>query len=187
METSRSSLVPPNSTAIFMGSTRIDSDGAGTIAFPVPSERRVASQLGRVRYAASVKDDDASSDRHRIDKWLWCARFFKTRSLAAQAVSGGKVHINGERVKPAHNLRVGDRLSLMLNGMPAEFDVLGLPERRGPAPEAQKNYAETPASAERRVKLREAHRLADLSRPRPEGRPDKRDRRRLVKFQREQG
>ena len=177
-----------------MGSTRIDFDGAGTIAFPVPPERRVASQLGRVGYAGaqvsrvcSLKDDDASSERHRIDKWLWCARFFKTRSLAAQAVSGGKVHINGERVKPAHNLRVGDRLSLMLNGMPAEFDVLGLPERRGPAPEAQKNYAETPVSVERRTKLREAHRLADLSRPRSEGRPDKRDRRRLVKFQREQG
>jgi len=97
------------------------------------------------------------------------------------------VHINGERVKPSHNLRVGDRLSLMLNGMAAEFDVLGMPERRGPAPEAQKNYAETAASVERRTKLREAHRLADLSRPRSEGRPDKRDRRRLVKFQREQG
>jgi ribosome-associated heat shock protein Hsp15 len=137
--------------------------------------------------SASLREDDTPPERHRVDKWLWCARFFKTRSLAAQAVSGGKVHINGERVKPAHVIRVGDRLSLMLNGMPAEFDVLGLPERRGPAPEAQKNYAETPASVERRTKLREAHRLAELSRPRPDTRPDKRDRRRLVKFQREQG
>jgi ribosome-associated heat shock protein Hsp15 len=134
-----------------------------------------------------VKNDDTPTERHRIDKWLWCARFFKTRSLAAQSVSGGKVHINGERVKPAHVVRVGDRLSLMLNGMPAEFDVLGLPERRGPAPEAQKNYVETPASVERRTKLREAHRLAELTRPRPDTRPDKRDRRRLVKIQREQG
>lgn len=130
---------------------------------------------------------ETPSERHRVDKWLWCARFFKTRSLAAQAVSGGRVHINGERVKPAHNLRVGDRLSLMLNGVPAEFDVLGLPERRGPAPEAQKNYAETAASAERRARVREAHRLAELSRPRPDSRPDKRDRRRLVKIQRGQG
>ena len=134
-----------------------------------------------------MREDDTPSERHRVDKWLWCARFFKTRSLAAQAVSGGKGHINGERVKPAHVIRVGDRLSLMLNGMPAEFDVLGLPARRGPAPEAQKNYTETPASAERRTRLREAHRLAELSRPRPDTRPDKRDRRRLVKFQREQG
>ena len=133
-----------------------------------------------------MKDEDSSADRHRVDKWLWCARFFKTRSLAAQAVSGGKVHINGERVKPAHNLRVGDRLSLMLNGALAEFDVVGMPERRGPAAEALKHYVEIPGSVERRAKVREAHRLADLSRPKSEGRPDKRDRRRLVKFQREQ-
>ena len=90
-------------------------------------------------------------------------------------------------MKPAHNLRAGDRVSLMLNGVLAEFDVVGLLARRGPAPEAQKSYGETPASVERRARMREAHRLAELSRPRSEGRPDKRDRRRLVKFQREQG
>ena len=133
-----------------------------------------------------MKDDD-SNDRHRVDKWLWCARFFKTRSLAAQAVSGGKVHLNGDRVKPSHIVRVGDRLSLMLNGMLAEFDVLGLPARRGPAPEAQTHYSEIPESVERRARLREAHRLAEMSRPRPDTRPDKRDRRRLAKFQRGEG
>jgi ribosome-associated heat shock protein Hsp15 len=126
------------------------------------------------------------SDRHRIDKWLWYARFFKTRSLAAQAVSGGKVHVNGERVKPAHDVRVGDRLSIVINGADAEFDVLGMPERRGPAPEARTHYAETPESVARREKLREQHRLAELTRPRPEGRPDKRDRRKLVRIQRGQ-
>lgn len=134
-----------------------------------------------------MRDDDAPAERHRVDKWLWCTRFFKTRSLASQAVSGGKVHVNGDRVKPAHNVRVGDRVSLMVNGAVAEFDVLGLPERRGPAPEAQKNYAERPESAERRARVREAQRLAELSRPRPDTRPDKRDRRRLVKFQRGEG
>ncbi len=127
-----------------------------------------------------------SADRHRIDKWLWCARFFKTRSLAAQAVSGGKVHINGERVKPAHSVRVGDRLSIVIDGADAEFDVIGLPERRGPASEARTHYAETPDSVTRREKLREQHRLAELTRPRPEGRPDKRDRRKLVRIQRGQ-
>lgn len=129
---------------------------------------------------------DANSDRHRLDKWLWCARFFKTRSLATQAVTGGKVHVNGERVKPSHNVRVGDRLSLTLQGAEAEFDVTGLPARRGPASEAQLHYAETPASAERRANLREQHRLADLSRPRPDSRPDKRGRRRLLRIQRGQ-
>jgi ribosome-associated heat shock protein Hsp15 len=131
----------------------------------------------------SVKDD-TSTDRHRIDKWLWHTRFFKTRSVAAQAVTGGKVHLNGERVKPSHVVQVGDLVTLMVNGVAAEFDVLGLPVRRGPAPEAQAQYSERPASVERRAKHREAQRLADLSRPRSDSRPDKRDRRRLMKFQR---
>jgi len=147
-----------------------------------------SGMLARIRLGpARMKDDDSPSDRHRVDKWLWCTRFFKTRSVAAQAVSGGKVHVNGERVKPAHNVRVGDRIALMLNGALAEFDIVGLPARRGPAPEAQTNYVERPESVERRAKMREAHRLADLSRPRSDTKPDKRDRRRLVKFHREQG
>lgn len=128
-----------------------------------------------------------SGSRHRLDKWLWCSRFFKTRSLAAQAVTGGKVHVNGERAKPAHDLRVGDRLSLKIQDATAELEVLGFPLRRGPAAEAQSFYAETSASLERRAKLREQHRLADMSRPRPDSRPDKRDRRRLAKVRREQG
>jgi ribosome-associated heat shock protein Hsp15 len=123
-------------------------------------------------------------DRHRLDKWLWCVRFFKTRSLAAQAVSGGRVHLNGERVKAAHVVRVGDRVSLNLDGTTAQFDVLGLPVRRGPAPEARTHYAETPESTARRAEMREKHRLAELSRPRPDTRPDKRQRRQLAKFQR---
>lgn len=128
-----------------------------------------------------------NADRHRLDKWLWCARFFKTRSQATQAVSGGKVHVNGERVKPAHAVRVGDRISLSIQGAVAELNVVGLLARRGPAPEAQTHYAETAASVERRARLREQHKLADMSRPRPDTRPDKRDRRRLVKFQRGEG
>jgi ribosome-associated heat shock protein Hsp15 len=113
-------------------------------------------------------------------------RFYKTRSLATAAIQGGKAHLNGERVKPAHRVRVGDLVSLSLQGIVAEFRVLGTPKRRGPAAEAQTHYAETPQSAERRAQLKEQQRLAGVSRPRPEGRPDKRDRRRLMKLQREQ-
>jgi ribosome-associated heat shock protein Hsp15 len=129
---------------------------------------------------------DEKSDAQRLDKWLWHARFYKTRSLATAAIVGGKVHLNAERVKPAHRVRIGDRLSLSLQGIVAEFEVLGLPLRRGPAAEAQAYYRETPASALRRSNLREQHRLAQLSRPRPEARPDKRDRRRLLRLQRDQ-
>jgi len=124
------------------------------------------------------------SDHHRIDKWLWQARFYKTRSLAAAAIQGGKVHLNSERVKPAHRVRVGDRLSLSIDGIVAEFDVLGLPSRRGPAAEAQSHFNETAASTARRAALREQQRLANASRPRPDTRPDKRDRRRIMRFQR---
>jgi ribosome-associated heat shock protein Hsp15 len=129
---------------------------------------------------------DEKTDNHRLDKWLWHARFYKTRSLATAAINGGKVHLNAERVKPAHRVRIGDHLSLSLQGVVAEFEVLGLPPRRGPAAQAQSHFLETPASAERRAKLREQQRLAQVSRPRPETRPDKRDRRRLMRLQRDQ-
>ncbi len=126
------------------------------------------------------------ADDHRLDKWLWQARFYKTRSLATAAISGGKVHLNAERVKPAHRVRIGDHLSLSLQGTVAEFEVLGLPTRRGPAAEALTHYLETPASAARRAQLREQQRLAHLSRPRPDARPDKRERRRLLRLHRDQ-
>ena len=113
---------------------------------------------------------DGPSTSLRLDKWLWCARFFKSRSLATQAVNGGKVHLNGERVKPAHLVRIGDRLRLTLQGAPAEFEVTSMPLRRGPASEAQSHYREAAESIERRAKLREQHRLADASRPRPDSR-----------------
>lgn len=129
---------------------------------------------------------DGDTDSQRLDKWLWHVRFYKTRSLATAAIQGGKAHLNGERVKPAHRVRLGDLVSLALQGIVAEFEVLGTPPRRGSAAEAQSHYAETPQSAQRRLQLREQQRLAQLSRPRSEGRPDKRDRRRLMKFQRDQ-
>jgi ribosome-associated heat shock protein Hsp15 len=129
---------------------------------------------------------DEKGDNHRLDKWLWHARFFKTRSLATAAINGGKVHLNAERIKPAHRVRAGDRLSLSQQGIVAEFEVLSLPARRGPSAEAQTHYLETAASAERRAKLREQQRLANISRPRPDARPDKRERRRLMRLHRGQ-
>ncbi len=129
---------------------------------------------------------EEKTENHRLDKWLWHARFFKTRSLATAAINGGKVHLNAERVKPAHRVQVGDRVSLSMQGIVGEFAVLGLPARRGPAAEASSHYAETPASAARRVVLKEQQRLANLSRPRPDSRPDKRERRRLMRLHRDQ-
>ena len=126
------------------------------------------------------------SEGSRLDKWLWFARFYRTRSLATAAINGGKVHLNAERVKPAHAVRPGDRLTLILEGIAAEFEVLAIPERRGPATVARTHYVETPASAARRARLRAEQRLAQLSRPRPDTRPDKRDRRRLMRLHRDQ-
>jgi len=122
----------------------------------------------------------------RLDKWLWCARLYKTRSVAAQAITGGKAHLNGARVKPAHLVRIGDTVSIVLQGVVAEFAVRGLPSRRGPAAEAQTHFAETPGSAERRERFREQHRLAAMSRPKSGEKPDKRERRTLMKLQRGQ-
>jgi ribosome-associated heat shock protein Hsp15 len=129
---------------------------------------------------------DEKMDNPRLDKWLWHTRFYKTRALATAAISGGKVHLNAERIRPAHAVRVGDRLTLSLQGAVAEFEVLGLPVRRGPAGQAQSHYLETPASVLRRAQLREQQRLAQVLRPRPAARPDKRDRRRLMRLQRDQ-
>jgi ribosome-associated heat shock protein Hsp15 len=123
----------------------------------------------------------------RLDKWLWHTRFFKTRSLATAAVSGGKVKVNGERVKPAHAVRTGDRLTLSIQQQVLDIDVLAFPARRGTATEAQACYTQTPESLQRNVVLREQHRLAALSRPRSDTRPDKRERRQLDKLRRSQG
>jgi len=112
----------------------------------------------------------------RIDKWLWFARFFKTRSQATDAVAGGLVHINAERVKPAHDVRIGDTLTITRAELRYEVIVQSLPVRRGPAAEAQATYAETAVSIEQRERKRAQLRMAP---PAPQGRPDKHDRRAL--------
>ena len=118
-------------------------------------------------------------ERVRIDRWLWAARFFKTRSSATDAVIGGHVHVNGTRVKPAKEVGVGDRLEITAGSARWEVVVRAVAEKRGPASVAQTLYEETAASLERRTRLAEERRLA-----RPLGadlgaRPTKRDRRRL--------
>jgi ribosome-associated heat shock protein Hsp15 len=128
----------------------------------------------------------APVDDVRIDKWLWAARFFKTRSLATEAVTGGKVHVNDARVKPARELHVGDTVEVTIGGLRRTVVVQGLAERRGPAAAAQALYEETPESIERREQYLTERRLA-----RPLGsdlgtRPTKLDRRRLDALRRAQ-
>lgn len=113
-------------------------------------------------------------------------RLFKSRSLATEAVGGGKVKLDGDRVKPAHEVRIGQRLSVTLGDRLLELEVLRLPSRRGPATEAQACYAETAQSVERAARHREQRRLAALMRPQPDHRPDKRERRQLEQLRRKQ-
>jgi ribosome-associated heat shock protein Hsp15 len=115
----------------------------------------------------------------RIDRWLFAVRLYKSRSLAAEAVSGGKVHVNGERVKPSRAVRVGDRVSLVRGALEFECTVSALPPRRGPASEAVRCYSETDASRARREQFVERMRVAAALAPRPEGRPDKHERKDL--------
>jgi len=119
------------------------------------------------------------TDTVRIDKWLWAARFFKTRSLAAQAVNGGKVQLNGNRVKPARAVKSGDQLQIHKGGFEFRITVLDLSERRGPATAAQALYQESEESRQRREALKEQHRFAAASTPRPHSKPDKKARRQL--------
>jgi ribosome-associated heat shock protein Hsp15 len=127
------------------------------------------------------RDSDASGpDRVRIDKWLWAARFFKTRSLAADAVVAGKVLVDGERAKPAKLIQIGDELRVRLGPYEHVLHVRALSERRGPATVAATLYGETAESVATRARLAEQHRLAPAAFVYEEkGRPTKRDRREL--------
>jgi len=120
----------------------------------------------------------------RIDKWLWAARFFKTRSLASQAVNGGKVHLNGARTKSSKEVNVGDRL-LITKGQ-LEFDILieGLSKYRRPAAEAQLLYEEFEESITKRKEQIEQRRMIRAGQPAPERKPGKRDRRKIREFTR---
>jgi len=115
----------------------------------------------------------------RLDRWLFAVRLYRSRSLAAQAVTGGRVHLNGARVKPGHQVRSGDHLSLARGALQFQCTVLAVPPRRGPASEAARCYAETPASAARRAVFAERMKVAAALTPRPRERPGKHQRAQL--------
>ncbi len=125
----------------------------------------------------------SETEKLRIDKWLWAARFFKTRSLAADAVETGKVLVNGVRAKPAKTIAIGDMLEIRAGKFRYEVEVLALSSQRGPAPEAQKLYRETDDSRAQREAFAAKLRAQPL--PVFKGRPTKRDRRKIENFKAE--
>ena len=123
-------------------------------------------------------------DAVRIDKWLWAARFYKTRGLAAEAVKGGRVHLNDKPAKPAKDVKPGDRLEISIGQTRFTVEVRATAERRGPAAEAALLYEETPESRSARERAAEQRRLAPAPAPDLGGRPTKRDRRRFERSRR---
>lgn len=118
----------------------------------------------------------------RLDKWLWAARFYKTRTLAAKACELGRVELHGQAARSSRELRVGDRLIVQTEGGRFEVDVLALSEMRGPASVAQTLYQETDASREARARFAEERKVGLHFTPAPAGRPSKKDRRKIHRF-----
>jgi ribosome-associated heat shock protein Hsp15 len=128
-------------------------------------------------------DEQSTKPSLRVDKWLWCARFFKSRSQATDAVNGGLVHVNGERVKASRAIQARDKLLITREDDRMEILVQGIPSRRGPASEAQTFYVESEESVAAREARRARRRLAA---PAPDGRPDKHDRRAIRDLRRKE-
>ena len=121
-------------------------------------------------------------DKVRIDKWLWAARFYKTRAMATEAINGGHVHLNGQRIKPAREVSVGDKISITKVPYTFVIHVKALSVKRGSAAIAQTLYKETPASQLQREALRQQQRLHAANSPSPKKRPDKQQRRKIIRF-----
>jgi ribosome-associated heat shock protein Hsp15 len=128
---------------------------------------------------------ESSNGSVRLDKWLWAARFFKTRRLAADAIKGGKVEVDGQRAKPAKEVRIGQSVSVTKGVYEFRVRVDGLSEQRGPASAAEQLYTETEESRERRELVRAQQKSVAAAVPRSEGRPDRRNRRELAEFKRQ--
>ena len=124
-----------------------------------------------------------TTDSVRLDKWLWAARFFKTRAASSTAVAGGKVQVNGSRAKPAKQVRVGDTLRVRVGPYEWIVTVRAVTERRGSARDAQLLYDESPEGRAARERLAEAHRIAPAPTYQGKGRPTKKERRELQRFE----
>jgi ribosome-associated heat shock protein Hsp15 len=118
----------------------------------------------------------------RLDKWLWAARFFKTRALAARACGLGRIHSNGQPVKPSRDVHIGDMLQITNDSGDFQVEVLLVSELRGPAAAAQTLYRETEASREQRLRVAAERKAMREFEQLPAGRPSKRDRRRIIQF-----
>jgi ribosome-associated heat shock protein Hsp15 len=123
-----------------------------------------------------------ATEQIRLDKWLWAARFYKTRSLAREMIDGGKVHYNGQRSKPSKIVEIGAMLKLRQGNDEKEVQILALSDKRGNATQAQSLYQETEVSIEKRQQTALARQANALSMPNPERRPNKKERRDLIKF-----
>ena len=123
-----------------------------------------------------------SEETVRLDKWLWAARFFKTRALATAAVNAGRIHSAGQSVKPSRGVKIDDCLEIRRGYECFEIVVTALSDRRGSAPAAQLLYRETALSVDRRKGEAEKRKLAMMARPQSEGRPDKKQRRQIRRF-----
>ncbi|WP_313655062.1 ribosome-associated heat shock protein Hsp15 [Pantoea sp.] len=125
---------------------------------------------------------EKSSEEVRLDKWLWAARFYKTRAIAREMIEGGKVHYNGQRSKPSKVVELNAELTLRQGNDERTVIVAEVSNQRRPASEAQQLYRETDASIEKREKVAQARKLNALTMPHPDRRPDKKERRDLMKF-----
>jgi len=125
---------------------------------------------------------EKSEDGVRLDKWLWAARFYKTRSIAREMIEGGKVHYNGQRSKPSKLVERDAELTLRQGNDERTVVITGISEQRRPVSEAQQLYRETDASIEKREKMALARKMNALTMPHPDRRPDKKERRDLMKF-----
>lgn len=140
------------------------------------------SMAKRGRAAAGTGSDDA--ERTRLDRWLWAARFFKTRALAAEAIAGGKVTVNDERPKRAKPVQEGDQIRIRLGPQEHQLMVVAISERRGPATEARRLYHETPESVARRTEVAARLKAEAAIFSHQEGRPTKKDRREIARLRR---
>lgn len=126
-----------------------------------------------------------NSDSSRIDKWLWTSRFFKTRPLASDAVNGGKVHLNGQRIKAGRSVKIDDVLTIQKDNVLYEISIKAINKTRRPAKEARLTYQESEQSREKREQEQQIKKLASATRPIPKRKPGKREREQLRNFKKQ--